>query len=190
MIRGGSHAALATLALAVAVIGAVTLYRMQARNEATHALPREDVAVRPAAPAMPSPSRPAFVAANAPVHDARAANRGRVQARVDDAQATLAARHRGEPVDPAWANAVEHELTMLSSSEQIRAMHADIRDVTVDCRTSTCRIAGDFDTITQGDDWFTLYMTNVAERVPLASYKYERTPDGAWRIVVYATARR
>jgi len=193
--RGGNHAALATLVLVVAGIGAITYYRMQVRDDAARASVRDDVA--PAAiataPAMPASSRASAIATagtGSPVHAARAANRERQQQRLVATQNAMAARHREERVDAAWSNTVESELTSLASSDQIRAMHADIRDVAVDCRTSMCRITGDFDTVTQGDDWFTLYMTSVAPRVPTATYKYERNPDDSWRIVVYANARR
>lgn len=193
MTRGGNHAALATLVLVVAGIGAITYYRMQTRDDTVRAHVPDDAAsaVIAMAPAMSASSRAVAPAGTgSPVHAARAANRERQQQRLVATQNAMAARHREERVDAAWSNTVESELASLASSDQIRAMHADIRDVAVDCRTSMCRITGDFDTVTQGDDWFTLYMTSVAARVPTATYKYDNNPDGSWRIVVYANARR
>jgi len=196
--RRGPSGALGTLLLVVAVgvIVGFTLYRTHARgdkvrsetnapvaSEATSAAANEATVDVPVfrAPATPSTSSP-----RAKPDAARA----RLQARVDHTHALLASRFAAETVDRAWAAGTETTLTTLATSDQIRAMDAGIEHLDVDCRATMCRIGGDFDTITQGDDWFTLYMANVAANVPSASYKYDKNPDGTWHMTVYAIGRK
>jgi hypothetical protein len=119
-----------------------------------------------------------------------ARRRKEVQARVDRTQLALASRHRSEAVDPAWSNVKEAELTKLSTSDQIKQIGVDARDLNVDCRTSMCRITATFDSTAAGDDWVVLYMNNAASQLPAASYKYIQNPDGTVTINVYAIGRR
>ena len=119
-----------------------------------------------------------------------AEQRKEVQQRVDRTQAAFAARYANEPVDAAWAGAKEAELMTLGVSDQIRQLGAEPQNMAVDCKSSMCRITGDFASTSTGDDWFTLYMNNVGAKVPVASYKYVRNPDGTVSINVYALGRK
>ena len=113
-----------------------------------------------------------------------------MQARVDRTQASFATRHRSEAVDPVWSNTKEAALTRLATSDQIKQLGVDARDLNVDCRTSMCRITATFDSTGAGDDWVVLYMNNVAAQVPTASYKYIQNADGTVTINIYAVGRR
>jgi hypothetical protein len=148
-------------------------------------------------PSTPSVRRPRpTVRAAAPAEaiaaqrEATAQKRKEAQAKVDRTQASFAARYQNEPVDAAWASAKEAQLAKLATSDQIRQIGVEARNLNVDCKSSMCRVTGDFDSMGAGDDWFTLYMNNVAEQVPVASYKYIRNPDGTVKINVYAVGRR
>lgn len=121
---------------------------------------------------------------------AMAQQRKEAQARVDRTQAAFASRYETEPVDAGWASAKEAQLAKLATSDQIRQIGVEARNLNVDCKSSMCRVTGDFDSMGAGDDWFALYMNNVAEQVPVASYKYIRNPDGTVKINVYAVGRR
>jgi hypothetical protein len=118
-----------------------------------------------------------------------AKKRAEVQQRVDQTQAAFRARYAGEPVDAAWAGAKEAALAQASVSPQIRELGVEPGNLAVDCRSTMCRITADFPSTSAGDDWFTLYMNNVATDVPVASYKYNRKPDGTYTIDVYAVGK-
>lgn len=116
--------------------------------------------------------------------------RRNVQKTVDSAQTGLAAQFLSEKTDAAWAPSKERALAALSTSDQIRSLNADISNMSVDCKSTVCRVTGDFPTMVAGDDWFTLYMNNVAPEIPYASYKYVPNKDGTVRIEVYGIGRK
>lgn len=120
----------------------------------------------------------------------RAAERAAVQAEVDKTRELFTLQYRSEKTDPAWAPAKERELAELSTSNQIRDLKADVQNLKVDCKTSMCKITGDFKTMTAGDDWFILYMNNVGPKVPTAVYKYVNNPDGTLTMEIYAVGRK
>lgn len=179
-------------------MAAVMVYRHRARQDVTEAPPlARPMAESASAAASPVPHRTdprAGLAAAAQSIVAKreemARRRKEVQARVDRTQQAFASRHRGEAVDPAWSNAKEAELTKLATSDQIKQLGVDARDLNVDCRTSMCRITATFDSTAAGDDWVVLYMNNAAQQVPAASYKYIQNADGTVTINVYAIGRR
>ncbi|HKN79055.1 MAG TPA: hypothetical protein VJW16_07810 [Lysobacter sp.] len=182
-----------SIAAACLVVAGVTLWRAQARPVAV-APPAADLAPEapPAVRIVPSqPTRSSSAPADpAAIADASVREHARVQGLVDDTRERFIARHASERVDTAWSNTMERELVSLADSDQIRAMHANVANLDVDCRTSMCRVSGDVPSITAGDDWFTLYMTNVGGAMPEATYRYMRNPDGSLRIEVFGIARR
>jgi hypothetical protein len=173
----------------------VMLYRHRAQSGDTAQAPPEPstIAAPPVQPRATAPRIPAGRAAAQAVAERRAVlarKRQEVQARVDRTQAAFANRYQNEAVDAGWANAKEAELTRLATSDTIRQAGVEVRNLSVDCRSSMCRITGEFDSIGDGDDWFMLYMNNVAAQVPAASYKHIRNPDGTVTINAYAIGRR
>ena len=139
---------------------------------------------------MRVPGQPLSVAALQEQRQKAADKRKQVQQQVDRTQAAFAARYNNEPVDAAWAGAKEAELMGLGVSDQIRQLDAEPENMVVDCKSSMCRITGDFATMSTGDDWITLYMNNVGDKVPVASYKYVQNADGTVSINVYAVGRK
>lgn len=140
--------------------------------------------------AMRSPGRPLSAEAVREQRQKTAEKRKQVQQQVDRTQAEFATRYKNEPVDAAWAGAKEAELMKLGVSDQITQMGVEPQNMAVDCKSSMCRITGDFASMSKGDDWVTLYMTNVGDKVPVASYKYVQNPDGTVSINVYALGRK
>ena len=185
--------------VAIAVISVIALAMLfkRADNEAAPAVAQPDRKPSPghatgslALARMPVPGQP--LSAEALQDSARqtADKRKQVQQQVDRTQAAFAARYTNEPVDAAWAGAKEAELMGLGVSDQIRQLGAEPQNMAVDCKSSMCRITGDFATMSTGDDWVTLYMNNVGDKLPMASYKYVQNPDGTVTINVYAVGRK
>lgn len=116
--------------------------------------------------------------------------RKQVQDNVDRTQAAFASRYGSEPVDASWATIKQAELTKLAVSDQISELGVEPKNMSVDCKTTMCRVTADFASMSAGDDWFTLYMGNVGTKVPVASYKYVQNPDGTVSINLYALGRR
>ena len=148
------------------------------------------VAVVDDAPASATPSRLASSALMDETAGNDIAAHKELQAHVDRTRETFAARFNTEQVDSAWSNAMERDLVALSDSDQIRAMDANVSNIEADCRTTICRIRADVPSITAGDDWFTLYMTNVGAKLPEVAYRYVPGDDGKLRIELYAIGRR
>lgn len=116
--------------------------------------------------------------------------RKQVQQQVDRTQAEFAARYAQESVDTAWAGPKETELVGLAVSDQIRQLGVEPSNMAVDCKSRMCHITADFPSMTAGDDWFSLYMNNVGEKLPVAAYKYVQNPDGTVSINLYAIGRQ
>ena len=177
---------------------AVMVYRHRARQDGTDTppfVPPTATSASPVSSPVPHRADPRAGLAGAAQtimakREEMARRRKEVQARVDRTQQAFASRHSSEAVDPAWSNVKEAELTKLATSDQIKQLGVDARDLNVDCRTSMCRITATFDSTAAGDDWVVLYMNNAAQQVPAASYKYIQNADGTVTINVYAIGRR
>jgi hypothetical protein len=170
-------------------IAGITWWKRPAPVVATPVVPAavaEPVAARPT-------TRTASSVARVPIDPSQPFSdpaRRELQARVDRTRETFTARYNDERVDSAWSNAMERDLVALSDSEQMRAMDANVSNLEVDCRTTMCRIRGEVASITAGDDWITLYMTNVGAKLPEVTYHYVPGDDGKLRIELFAIGRR
>lgn len=185
---------LVVAAILLGVIG-ITLVRGLGTSSRSEEVPPSgvlsaDVADSPIPQGMPSPKRAVAVDDPDLIANRRSEQRKKVQDTVDTSQSALASQFQSEKTDAAWAPSKQRALAGLSSSDQIKQLNADISNLSVDCKTHVCRITGDFPNMTAGDDWFTLYMNNVAGEVTYASYKYVPQPDGSVRIEVYGVGRK
>jgi hypothetical protein len=179
----------------IVVIALAMLFKRTGSDPAPAVVPLEQQAEATTRPdprrgAMRSPGRPLSVEAVREQRQKTAEKRKQVQQQVDRTQAEFATRYKNEPVDAAWAGAKEAELMKLGVSDQITQMGVEPQNMAVDCKSSMCRITGDFVSMSKGDDWVTLYMTNVGDKLPVASYKYVHNPDGTVSINVYALGRK
>ena len=186
------------VAIAVILVIALIMLFKRADNEAAPAVAQSDqqasaqVTARPdprRGAAMRTPGQPLSAAALQEKRQKTADQRKLGQQQVDRTQNAFAARYSNEPVDPAWASGKEAELLGLGVSDPMRQMGAEPQNMVVDCKSSMCRITAEFASMSKGDDWFALYMNNVGEKVPVASYKYVQNPDGTVTINVYAMGR-
>jgi|SRR5687768_682858 len=185
--------------VAVTVILVITLamFFKRAGDEGTPAVAQQDQQPSAEVTAGPDPRRGAAMRTGQPLSTAAlqekrqktADKRKLAQQQVDRTQAAFAARYSNEPVDAAWAGAKEAELLGLGVSDPMRQMGAEPQNMAVDCKSSMCRITADFASMSKGDDWFALYMNNVGDKVPVASYKYVQNADGTVSINVYAAGR-
>lgn len=142
--------------------------------------------VRPAA----QPSQPLSADALRERRQAAAENRAKGQAWIDQTQAGFMSKYDSERVEPAWAAAKQGELIASAESDLIRQTGAVPTNMTADCKSTMCRVTADFPNMGMGDDWFTLYMGNLGDKVPTASYKYVENPNGTVTLQMYAVGRR
>lgn len=99
------------------------------------------------------------------------------------------ARYASEQVDPAWAPGKESELTGISNREAFAQAGAKPTSLSVDCRSSMCRLDGQFETRSQAEDWIMMYMSSVGNGMPNSIVSRSRNPDGSTRVEIYGRAR-
>jgi len=102
----------------------------------------------------------------------------------------FASRYAGEHVDAAWAGRKEATMLAATKSDQITLLHAEPRDLDINCKTSMCRIQADFATRGLAMDWFTLFSINVGGEMPNSTFQYSANPDGSWRVTIYGLSRK
>ena len=102
----------------------------------------------------------------------------------------LATRFSTENVDAGWASAKESRMQVASASEQISSIHAEPQNLVIDCRSSLCKISGDFQSRGLAEDWLTLFSTDLGNEMPTASYRYLPNQDGSFHLVVYGLGRK
>lgn len=188
------------LALVVAVIAGVTLYR-QFRSPAdvgesaldpaagrTQPLSGEEM--RSLAAAAPKASGVATPRDMAEMMQKRASMAATSQTRIQRRNADMASRFSAEKADPAWSGAHEKDLASLQDSGPMRDAGAKIENFRADCRSSMCRIQGDFPNAGMAADWLQLYMGSVGDRLPVATAHQIRNPDGSVRIEIYGVGRK
>src|SRR5690606_42025053 len=74
-------------------------------------------------------------------------------------------RYSTEQVDPAWAPQKISELTAVADNEAFQTAGAKPQSLSVDCRTSMCRIDGQFENSGKAEDWILMYMRSEERRV-------------------------
>lgn len=104
-------------------------------------------------------------------------------------EAVLSRRFNSESTDAPWASRKITELRSMASSSQIAALGAEVSNLSVDCRQATCRMTGDFATRSAAEDWVTLYMSSLGNRLPSATYRLHEAPGGRTGIEIYGAAR-
>jgi|SRR5690554_3517081 len=100
-----------------------------------------------------------------------------------------AQRFASEQVDPAWAPQKESELTAVASQPGFEVANAQPASLSVDCRSSMCRIDGQFESNGKAEDWILIYMSSVGSAMPNSVVSRSRNPDGSMRVEIYGRAR-
>jgi hypothetical protein len=190
------------LALVVAVIAGVTLYRQfhspaagsVASTETTDAA-KSSIPVRPLTPAQlralaaRSPG-PATAGDLAGMLEKRKRMVEASQARIRERNTAMADRFSAEKADPAWSNAHEKELASLQDSDPMHDAGAKAANFRADCRSTMCRIQGDFPNASMAADWLQLYTASAGDLLPVASSHSVTNPDGSVRVEIYGVGRR
>jgi hypothetical protein len=120
----------------------------------------------------------------------RAQEREAVQAIVAAGRQKLGSRYTQETIDASWADAKQVELAQFASSQQISEIHAEPKNLAIDCRRTVCHITADFPSRTASQDWATLYLTGAGSRIANASLDTVANSDGSVRLEIYGLARQ
>ncbi|MFT3896162.1 MAG: hypothetical protein QM719_00420 [Thermomonas sp.] len=193
------------MALVVAVIAGVTLYRQfhssadtaklsqsvdeesDGRKGAARRLTPEEI--RALATRSPGLQGGATVSDMAGMMEKRKRMAEATQARTRERNAAFAARFAAEKSDPSWSPAHEKELASLQDSDPMRDADAKATNFRADCRSTTCRIQADFPDSSAAADWLQLYMGSVGDRLPVATAHKVTNPDGSVRVEIYGVGR-
>lgn len=188
------------LALVVAVIAGVTLYRQfrspggvgdsALDSPAGRTRPLSGEEMRSLAATAPKASGVATPRDMAEMMQKRASMAATSQTRIQRRNADMASRFSAEKADPVWSGAHEKDLASLQDSGPMRDAGARIENFRADCRSSMCRIQGDFPNAGMAADWLQLYMGSVGDRLPVATAHQVRNPDGSVTIEIYGVGRK
>ncbi|MBJ6977906.1 hypothetical protein [Luteimonas sp. MC1895] len=121
--------------------------------------------------------------------DRRVESRAQHAARTRELREQSAARYASEQVDPAWAPQKESQLTGIASNEAFAQAGAKPTSLSVDCRSSMCRVDGAFETRSQAEDWVMMYMSSVGGTMPNSIVSRTQAEDGSTRVEIYGRAR-
>lgn len=119
----------------------------------------------------------------------QAESRAQHAARIRELKGQSAARYASEQVDPAWAPQKESQLTALASNEGFAQAGAKPSSLSIDCRSSMCRVDGAFETRSQAEDWVMMYMSSAGGTLPNSVVSHTQAEDGSARVEIYGRAR-
>lgn len=119
----------------------------------------------------------------------RAKMREEHQARVATLREQSVQRYASEQVDPSWAPGKMSELTELANDSAFEVAEVVPQSLSVDCRSSMCRIDGQFEDASKAEDWILLYSASVGGSLPNTVVSRTRNPDGTMRVEIYGRGR-
>lgn len=100
-----------------------------------------------------------------------------------------AERFAAEQVDPAWAPQKEAELTGIANQPGFETAGVKPTSMDMDCKSSMCKIDGQFASNGEAEDWLLIYMSSVGSAMPKSVVSRTRNPDGSTRVEIYGRAR-
>lgn len=186
------------IAIVFAVIAATILVRA-GRGPADVASDTAPVAREAPAPAAAGPAAPR--AAPTPVRGAavesavlnqleeRTRKREELRARTAALKEQSARRYASEQVDPAWAPTKMGQLDGIAADPAFSAAGAVPSNLDIDCRSSMCRIDGQFEDASKAEDWIMLYTASLGSALPNTVISRSRNPDGTMRVEIYGRGR-
>ena len=195
----------ALLALVIAVIAGVTLYRQfhstTGQDAAAPGTPDATdgrIAIRDLSPDQlralaarsPGQSGPATARDMAEMMEKRKRMTEAAQARNRERNAAMLARFAAEKADPAWSGIHEKELASLQDSDPMRDAGVTAANFKTDCRSTICRIQADFPNSGTANSWLELYMASVGDNLPVATAHQVTNPDGSVRVEIYGVGRK
>lgn len=98
-------------------------------------------------------------------------------------------RYASEQVDAQWAPQKEGELNTVADNPLFEEAGAKPTSLSIDCRTSMCRIDGQFADRGNAEDWILMYMASVGKAMPNSVVSRRVNPDGSIRVEIYGRAR-
>lgn len=119
----------------------------------------------------------------------------RTQMRLEQRERTGAAltqsmeRYAAEPIDPAWAAAKSGQLTAIANQPEFKEVNASPTSLSVDCRSSMCRLAAQFDNRVQAESWIMMYTSSVGGEMPSSLASRSQNEDGSFHVEIYGRAR-
>lgn len=184
----------------IAALVAITLWArkpdpavQQADASATQASADDNdtAAGLPSAPARPSAGMSAAEVTETLKRNTERRNRLRDEqvTRTAAARQTAISTYRSEPVDPAWAPQQERKLDEIATSPAIAQTKIAPRELSVDCKSTTCLINGKFANSGEAEDWLLMYMSSVGSTLPTSIVTRTQNPDGTTSIEIYGRAR-
>lgn len=187
-------------AVAVAVIAGTVVIRGGTDRTAVAAADVEAAPTAPEARSAPTGSAPrpralaadgraAGIDAVADQMERRATMRAEHEARTRALREQSEQRFASEQVDPAWAPQKEAELTDIAARPAFEAANAQPQSMSVSCRSSMCRLDGQFETSGKAEDWLLIYMSSVGGAMPHSMVSRRVNPDGTTRVEIYGRAR-
>ena len=147
-----------------------------------------------APPSRPRPAsgemrRPAVDEAMVAQVEQRSRKREEQQARTAALKEQSAQRYASEQVDPAWAPAKITELNGIAADPVFASTGVEPSSLSIDCRSSMCRIDGQFEDASKAEDWIMLYSSSVGSKMPSSIISRTRNPDGTMRVEIYGRGR-
>lgn len=119
----------------------------------------------------------------------RAARRAEQEAKRKALRQQSEQRYASEQVDPAWAPQKETQLNGIAAQPAFEAANAQPQSMSVSCRSSMCRIDGQFESSGKAEDWLLMYMSSVGTAMPHSVVSRHLNPDGTTRVEIYGRAR-
>lgn len=100
-----------------------------------------------------------------------------------------AKRYDNEAVDPAWASAKESELLAFADQPEFDEVDARPASLSIDCRSSICKLDAQFENRTQAEKWIMMYTSSAGGAMPSAITSRNQNPDGSTHVEIYGRAR-
>ena len=191
---------LVAIAIVVAVVAATMLVRGgrgPANDDAGTAPVASDLqapapGARAPVAARPAPTRLQGQAIDGAVLDRveeRSRKREELRAQTAALKEQSAQRFASEQVDPTWAPAKVTELDGIAADPAFTDAGVVPTNLDIDCRSSMCRINGQFDDPGKAEDWIMLYTASVGGALPNTVISRTRNPDGTMRVEIYGRGR-
>lgn len=103
--------------------------------------------------------------------------------------ADLDSRHSAETIDPVWSTTAEQGVAVASESQVMAQAGFSPQDVSMDCRSRSCRISARFDNSGEARDWADRLLTQMAGTIGQARVAVLPQPDGRFEVRVYGSRR-
>jgi hypothetical protein len=110
-------------------------------------------------------------------------------ARTAELKKNAAETFERETVDPAWAPQKEVDLQAVASVPGFETAGVAPQDLSIECKSSMCRVDGKFASNGEAEDWLLIYMSSVGGNLPNAVVSRSRNPDGSTRVQIYGRGR-